>query len=367
MKKGTNANLLLLFITVLFCTGLCELGTRIFLSDRIVLFPRYHTIAHYGEYTSRRLRPNSEFWHTSRDGSWKFTTNSQGFRASREFDIRKPERTLRIIALGDSHTQGFEVRQDHTFAAVIERVFISRGVKAEVFNTGVSGFGTAEELIYLENEGIKYRPDAIAIGFYANDFEDNVKSGFFRLEGNQLTGESKEFAPGVRILDFINAIPPLRWLSENSYFYSLLMNTVWETAKSALFKSAAERVRTEFALPTEPVDHYRGRLQVRLLERMFSFCQKSGIIMIVLDIPQKSGGPDSMNFVSSIPNDLIPAFRANSDMLLLSEDVLGKFRNLTAFHVPHGQHHINELSHLMLGFAAAEALLVKLSTSRRPI
>ena len=52
----------------------------------IFLAPRFHTEAAYGDFVLRRMRPNSVFWHTSRDGSWKFVTNFQGFRDTEDYD-----------------------------------------------------------------------------------------------------------------------------------------------------------------------------------------------------------------------------------------------------------------------------------------
>jgi lysophospholipase L1-like esterase len=103
---------------------------------------------------------------TTIDGSWKCVTNSRGFRNTREFDYGKPANTLRVLSVGDSHTQGYEVRQEFTFSAVLERFLSHRGKKAEVINTGVSGFSNAEELVFLENEGIKYNPDVVVLGFF---------------------------------------------------------------------------------------------------------------------------------------------------------------------------------------------------------
>ena len=48
-----------------------EFVVRGLYKDETVLFPRYHTDARYGEFSLLKMRPNSEFWHTSIDGSWK--------------------------------------------------------------------------------------------------------------------------------------------------------------------------------------------------------------------------------------------------------------------------------------------------------
>ena len=140
------------------------------------------------------------------DGSWKFTTNKQGFRNDKDFDYAKPEGVIRIVSLGDSQTQGYEVRQ------------------VEVMNTGVSGFGTAEELVLLENEMVKYQPDFVILGFYKNDFEDNIRSDLFELDPqNNLVIKNKEYIPGVKIQNLIYAVPFTKLLGENSYAYSFIL------------------------------------------------------------------------------------------------------------------------------------------------
>jgi hypothetical protein len=205
---------------------LWEIGVRLTFADRIVLFPRYHEETTYGEFKIRRLKPQTTFWPTSVDGSWRFTMNGQGFRDHRDYSYDRNGIALRIIGLGDSHTQGFEVRQDRTYVAVIEHYLNSRGLDSEAINAGVSGFSTAEEAVFLEHEALKYNPDVVVLGFYANDFEDNLRSDLFRLRGEELVVHQRTHAPGSLLFRLHNSVAPLRWLSENSYLYSVAMNTV---------------------------------------------------------------------------------------------------------------------------------------------
>ena len=92
------------------------------------------------------------------------------------------------------------MRQDSTFSAVLERYLNNNKIRAEVINAGVSRFGTAEELVFLEEEGFKYHPDVVVLGFFANDFEDNLKAGLFELDGQGCLVKLKhQHIPGVRI------------------------------------------------------------------------------------------------------------------------------------------------------------------------
>ena len=115
------ANLLLVLATLAITGAIGEALVRLLFKQQTVLFPRYHTDYKYGDYTLRGIRPASDFWHTSTDGSWQFVTNKRGLRDKRDFGYDKPPGVLRVLALGDSHTQGYEVRQEATFSAVLQR------------------------------------------------------------------------------------------------------------------------------------------------------------------------------------------------------------------------------------------------------
>ena len=345
---GINVAVLFCSLAVAFLTG--EVVVRAAMKDRITLFPRYHTDAHYGEFTLRRIRPNSEFRHTSVDGSWTFVTNAQGFRNDRDFSYEKPAGTIRVMSLGDSHTQGYEVRQDRTFSAVIERYLTEQGVDAEVLNTGVSGFSTAEEVAFFENEGVRYHPDFVVVGFYANDFEDNLKAGLYRLDDDgHLQVARTTHIPGVRIQNVIYSIPMVAWLGEHSYFYSLLFNSTWEFFKTRLAKDASDAA-VEYAIPTsEEVSGYEIDLTAALLADLHRFCMDRGIGLIILDIPQVSGK-------SSLPPSLRARIGELSDGYVDSTALLADYRNVVQLHVPHGARHISEFTHAILGVDAARQI-----------
>lgn len=359
-NKTTLLKRILLVISSLVISLLVAEGIiRQFFGDRIVLFPRFHDTASYGKYTIRRLRPNTTFWHRSVDGSWKFVTNSKGFRSDREYSYGKPTGALRVISLGDSHTQGFECDQDKTYSSVIERFLGTRGVKAEVINAGVSGFGTAEALVFLENEGIKYSPDVVVLGFFANDADDNLKADLFRLENGALVENKYEHAPGARVSSLINRIAPLRWLSQNSYTYSLAFNTVWEWRKRSLLTEKEQQTATEFAVKQEDNDadvtKLKNDLTIAIINRMHGFCQSNKVLFVLLDIPQLE--KDGPGFRSSIPNELVAQFSRGSDAIILSANALRDHQGVTDLFVPHGHRHISETTHMLLGVATAKEII----------
>ena len=337
-----NAALVLGSLAVAFALG--EVAVRVLLKDTNVLFPRYHTDYRYGSYTLRGIRPNAEFWHSSIDGKWRFVTDSRGFRDTREFAYAKPAGTLRILALGDSHTQGYEVRQESTFSAIAESYLNGRGRRSEVINAGVSGFGTAEELAFLEAEGYKYQPDVVVLGFYANDFVDNLKAGLFGLDAEgRLQALKYEHIPGVRIQNAIYAVAPVRWLSENSYFYSLLFNGVWVHFKEKLTHAAT----AEYAVATTSgLSAQESDLAAALIERMQRFCTERGIRLIVVDIPQEAG---AKHIAPSMPEALAGRLARAGVEVIAPNELFADYDGTLEMHVAHGNHHISEFTHALIG------------------
>jgi hypothetical protein len=334
--------------SIALALALGEVAVRLVLKEQTVMFPRYHTDYRYGEYTLRGIRANAEFWHTSTDGRWKFVTNSKGLRDAREFAYAKPAGTLRVLALGDSHTQGYEVRQEATFSAVLERYLAARDVRAEVLNAGVSGFSTAEALAYLESEGHRYQPDVVVLGFFANDYEDNLKAGLFGLEGGKLVARKREHVPGVRIQNTIYAVPGVTWLSENSYFYSVLFNTVWLYTKNLAAAHAKEQA-LDYAVATKEQSRYDVELAAALVERMQRFCESKGIRFIVVDIPQAVA---PYRFDSSI------SFSKDFEYIG-SRELLEQFGGAAEVHLPHGHNHISEFTHALIGAELGKRILEK--------
>jgi hypothetical protein len=344
--KALVSRAALIGASLLVAALLGEAMVRTLYKDGIVMFPRYHTGYRYGDYTLRGIRANAEFRHTSVDGAWTFATNSRGLRDSREFPYAKPAGTLRVIALGDSHTQGYEVRQSATFGAVLERYLRHRGVRAEVLNAGVSGFSTAEELAYLENEGYRYQPDVVVLGFYANDFEDNLKAGLFALKDGALVVVKRSHVPGVAVQNVIYALPGVRWLSENSYAYSLAFNGVWAHFKNALRERAVPGAMGEpgfeYAIAKKAVySEEEQALAAALIERMARFCQARGVRFIVVDIPRTSG-PYRLG-------DSLPAGLLGNIELVASRELLAHFDGAVELHLPHGHQHISEFTHALIG------------------
>jgi lysophospholipase L1-like esterase len=109
--------------------------------------------------------------------------NALGFRGA-EVPAAKPPGKLRVLVLGDSFTYGIGVADDQTFSARLEAL----DPRFEVLNSGVNGYGTAQELLLLRDQGMALRPDVVLVVFFWNDLANNYMRDFprFRLQDGEL-------------------------------------------------------------------------------------------------------------------------------------------------------------------------------------
>lgn len=112
------------------------------------------------------LQPNAS---GERDGI-PIRTNSLSLR-DREPAPRTPG-LRRVIAVGDSVTFGFGVRQQKTYAKVLERL-LAAGTSGpvEVLNAGVGGYSTHDESLLLRHRLASLEPDLVILGYVLNDPE----------------------------------------------------------------------------------------------------------------------------------------------------------------------------------------------------
>lgn len=114
-----------------------------------------------------------------KEGDAYVRINGDGLR-DREHARAKPPNTLRIAVVGDSYPEALQVPQESAFWAVIERRLREcpalAGRDVEVINFGVSGYGTAQELITLRRHVRQYSPDLVLLAFTTNnDITDNSR------------------------------------------------------------------------------------------------------------------------------------------------------------------------------------------------
>lgn len=96
--------------------------------------------------------------------------NSRGFNDAERTVTRPPEVRHRVVAIGDSFSVGVVPRRDNYLTLV--EAELSADAPAEVINMGVSATEPRDYLSILVDEGLRFAPDLVLVGFYiGNDFE----------------------------------------------------------------------------------------------------------------------------------------------------------------------------------------------------
>lgn len=274
-------SIILFLIVIVSSIVLGEIIVRIFAPQPIV--PRFVESAPWG---IRKVIANVDAIHKTDEYSYRYRTNSQGFRGTKEYSLNPQEGVYRILVQGDSVTLGHGVKDNETFSAVLEDMLIKKGIKAEVINMGVSGFGTAEELIQFNNVAKKYQPNLVILGYFQNDDKNNHVSKLYEVKDGQLQRKLQEFQPGIYFRDRISAIPFYNFFSQNSHLLTFFRNYfsgyIWRQLTEQLPENVKFKKSNEEA----------SQLTQLLLNKYIEDVTKSGANLILLDIVDKRFNTD---------------------------------------------------------------------------
>ncbi len=170
-----------------------------------------------------RLNPGYDGWFAGVPAR----INALGFRDNRDSDLAKPPGTFRILVLGDSVTFGHGTLFETTYPYLLEQRLKSwrPSTQWQVWNLGVPGYNTGQELSQLKQLGPRYQPDLVIVGFYPNDMTDNAV-----IEQPSLT---RRLSSAVQ-----------RGMQSRLYSYEFYKRAVL-TMRYRLFTGAADRARLE--------------------------------------------------------------------------------------------------------------------------
>ena len=158
--------LTLFLVSLVFAAGLAEIGLR-FVG---IAYPIFHQLE-----TLRGWAPQpgiSGVWMT--EGEALIENNREGFR-DRDHAIKAPPGTFRIAVIGDSMSEALAVPREQIYVSVLERELAAcRQGAVAVMNYSVSGYGTAQQLLTLRHNVLKYKPDLVLLAFFTgNDVWNN--------------------------------------------------------------------------------------------------------------------------------------------------------------------------------------------------
>lgn len=104
-------------------------------------------------------------------GDKGFTSNSKGLRGTREFPYERTGKP-RVLVFGDSFTLGEEAGDDEVYVHLLNEMM----PEAEFLNFGVRGYAHDQMLLAFREEGVKYKPDVVVLGFLGIDQDRDLVS-----------------------------------------------------------------------------------------------------------------------------------------------------------------------------------------------
>jgi lysophospholipase L1-like esterase len=126
--------------------------------------------------------------------------------------LRSPEirddGSIRVLALGDSSTFGWNVDPEQAYPGALERLLNRRAGERryQVINAGVAGYSSYQGLVYLRERGLALKPAIVLIGFGFNEL--------FRIGDDEARlARERRWLPLLRVNDVLLERSTLyRWL-----------------------------------------------------------------------------------------------------------------------------------------------------------
>ena len=128
----------------------------------------------YDERLGWDLVPGTADRHQSSEFDVTIRINSHGLRSDREYALEKSPGTQRIVVIGDSFLFGHGVDAAEALPALLE----SRLDGSEVINLSVTGYGTDQQLLRLQEQGFRWNPDIVLLGLFEGNIFRNARTEY---------------------------------------------------------------------------------------------------------------------------------------------------------------------------------------------
>ncbi len=314
--------MLVLLVTLAVCITAMEWTLRVL---------RYGSIAHLsGEHVLRGPHPTRGWallageraYQRSLDYAVEVVINDLGQR-DRPHAYEREAGVFRAVVLGDSFMEAYQVPLEQSLPFLLQERLSDRRV--EVINLGVGGYGTAQQLLALEEEGLRYRPDLVVLAFFTgNDIQNNSRALQTELFGeDHAESYARPYARTASLTGAIEWTPPdYARISREAEKAQRRRASPWRaairfvqpTVLANLVRQAFGRIGTWVGLPPAPPKAYFGRT---LLEDFESPAWDEAWLVtqrLILEMKRVSAAAGADFALLVVPGKLQvdPAFRAQA-------------------------------------------------------
>ncbi|MFC1452129.1 SGNH/GDSL hydrolase family protein [Verrucomicrobiota bacterium] len=267
-------------------------ATKALFSLLVILLPltvaevalRPFTIAHLGRKKTTlfardpclgwRMRPGMK----ARWAGVEVAVNSKGLRGP-EIPYSRDSAKPRLVYLGDSVTFGYRLaRFSDAYPFVVEGLIeCELDTDVETVNASVGGYSPWQEALFLEQEGFRYQPDVVILGFVLNDVVEKLGLVRFGGAGIGYQLEQSYFSLDDRLRHNSALYSMIRRLKERRRFGA----DVREGAVAQELATVGDLARQ----PGLPRVREAWSLTFRSLENLFALCRDRGTPVAVVVFP----------------------------------------------------------------------------------
>lgn len=311
--------------------------------------------------TGYRLRPGG----FARFGNGAHgVASGQGFR-NREVGPKAPG-AFRILAVGDSFTEGAGVEAEEAWPQVVEGLLSRRAPRrVEVVNAGVGGWDPFQYAQFFEKRGLALEPDLVVVGFFVgNDAYSRfltVESLWTAVGGRRVTREAARRS-SIRLAVFLQEHLHLaRALRGRPPGFAPRRSC--EDFSPWLLEAGAERLENH--LKRSPERDARARPNVDQILRIRFLARGAGVPVVVALFPEESqvhaalrarllAGREAGAYDFEMPQAMLREMFAAEDVPVV--DLLADFRRDPG--CPYmNDAHWNPVGHTLAARVLADALL----------
>lgn len=243
-----------------------------------------------------------------------------GLRDS-EHQITRKADTYRIILLGDSATEGLQVELNETYGKILEKqlgLHVPQNKKQlEVINFGCSSYSNGQEMLQLESQAAKYKPDLVVLMYNRGDYIENIRDPrtlkaearpYFYLD------EKGSLKQDNTIMDLnkehFKKNPLLSCLREKSRIYGVLSHTnlalslnegLYIKLRNSVLKLFSAN-KKQWQKVVDPPYTIKDPWQVtdRLISRVKSDCKSMGSKFMLVCFPNVVNDPEYAKQISQL-------------------------------------------------------------------
>ena len=253
-------------------------------------------------------RPSTD----SSSSSFSNIHNQDGIRAASVETVYKPSpppHHLRIAIFGDSFSHGDGVPFSRTWGDKLEKSLTSLGVKAQVLNFGVGGYGMDQAYLRYKKVGKQFSPHIVIFGFAVENMLRNLNifRNIYKRTQRGIILSKPKFILGQNSLKIVNQptidpdlIPHILSnlatsdLGHHETFYSTAQyeSQWWHASKMICLVYATFQ---KLKLITFSPQSEASQLTIQIIQKFRDEVEYNGGVFVVVHLPPKTHLPRYIN------------------------------------------------------------------------